>query len=162
MKTKNYLVIICLVMVTFFMGVTNNPVEARIAPGITAEEFDQGGGDSSGNNSGDFESNSGTIQSGASDVGDCEGLLSADFVSVMKEAYGWIEFFALALTIVLGSLDFGRAVVSDDQDGLKKAAKKFKTRIIILIVILLTPVIVKPVLQAILGNQYDVCGLDSI
>lgn len=143
MKTKNYLVIICLVMVTFFMGVTNNPVEARLAPGINAEEFDPGGGGSSG----------GTNVTG--DALDCSDMLNPELEEILDTAYAVIRVGAVALVMILGSLDFGKAVVSNDQDMLKKASKTFIKRLVAMAVILILPVIIDPIVKMAVGT--DTC-----
>lgn len=108
----------------------------------------------------DFESEVGEIAPGESDVGDCEGLLSQDFIDVLNECFDWIKFLALALAGLFGLLDFGKAIASDDQDGLKKAAKKFKTRLIIVVIIFITPAIINPVLDVFVGSDYDTCGVE--
>ena len=73
-----------------------------------------------------------------------------------------MEFFALALLLVMGSLDFGKAITSDDSDGLKKAAKKFKTRLIIVVIIFILPSLVNMTIQIFLGsnNSYTNCIYD--
>ena len=110
----------------------------------------------------DFKTETGTITGDESDVkGGCTGLLSPTFVSIMKEGYDWIEIFAVIIAVVMGMLDFGKAITSDDQDCLKKASKKFKTRLIVLVIIFITPVIIEPVVKVFAGDQYDVCGLNK-
>ena len=105
----------------------------------------------------------GEMETGNSDIsGGCKGLLGSDFVQVLKEGYGWMEFFAIALLLVMGSLDFGKAITSDDSDGLKKAAKKFKTRLIIVVIIFILPSLVNMTIQIFLGsnNSYTNCIYD--
>lgn len=105
----------------------------------------------------------GEVVTGDSDIeGGCEGLLGSDFITVLKEGYGWMEFFAVALLVILGSLDFGKAITSDDSDGLKKAAKKFRTRLIIVVVIFILPAIINIVLKGFLDSDtYTTCIYDK-
>lgn len=72
--------------------------------------------------------------------------------------YGTIKFSLVGLLIVLGMLDFSKAVFSDDSDALKKASKKFMMRFVVVILFFLLPVIIETLLNWFISSEnIDAC-----
>lgn len=95
----------------------------------------------------------------------CNGILTADAADFLNKIMGWIRIMVPALLIVLGCVDFGTAVVSDDKDGLKKAGSKFVKRCLCGVAVFFIPLIVKVLLDisGISGTLVDdpMCGIEE-
>ena len=97
------------------------------------------------------------------DVKDCKSLLGVDLVNEINSWLLYIKIAVPIIIIVMGSLDFGKAFISSDEDAMKKAQKKFIMRLIIGMVIFFIPTIVKALLN--IANQVwgnvinDTCGI---
>ena len=91
---------------------------------------------------------------------DCEGLLGDDLLNLISEIFGYIQIAAPILLLVLGSVDFAQAVMSDDKDALKKATSKFVKRAIICVAIFFVPLILKYLLSFLNDMGKDpLCGI---
>lgn len=99
---------------------------------------------------------------------DCEQLLggddkSDDLIKMLKTIVGIIRIGIPILLIVLGSLDFAKAIFSSSEDEMKKSQSKFLKRLIIGVGIFLVPPILKLLLtiaNGIWGNiSPDFCGI---
>lgn len=72
--------------------------------------------------------------------------------------YGTIKFVLLGLLIVMGMLDFSKAVFSDNADAIKKAGSKFAKRVIIVVLFFLLPIIIDTLLGWFLPEEaIDTC-----
>lgn len=74
---------------------------------------------------------------------DCNGILTVEAMEFIEEIIGYIRILVPILLIILGAVDFGTAVVSQDQDALKKSGSKFIKRCIAAVAIFFVPTIVK-------------------
>lgn len=72
----------------------------------------------------------------------CEGILGEDLLNDISTILTWIRIAAPILLIVLGCVDFAGAVLSDDQQALKKATGKFVKRCIAAAAIFFIPSII--------------------
>lgn len=72
----------------------------------------------------------------------CEGLLGEDLLNDISLVFTWIRIAVPILVIILGSTDFARAVLADDQQELKKATSRFTKRCIIAVAIFFVPSII--------------------
>jgi len=90
----------------------------------------------------------------------CEGLLGDDLLDLINDIFNYVKIAAPILLIVLGIVDFGQAVLSDDRDALKKATSKFVKRAIVCVVIFFVPLILNYVLGLIdkIGTD-PLCGI---
>lgn len=79
-------------------------------------------------------------------AGDCNGLLTVKAMEFIEEMINYIRIFVPILLIVLGSVDFANAIISGDQDALKKSGSKFMKRAIAAIAIFFVPLLVKVLL----------------
>ena len=101
------------------------------------------------------------IALGDDNVGiDCEGLLGDKLLSTIDKIFGYVKIAAPIILIVLGSVDFGQAVLLDDKDALKKAGSKFIKRAIVCIAIFFVPTILSYILHYVDGTGVDpMCGI---
>lgn len=72
----------------------------------------------------------------------CDGLLTPGAYELLQGALDVIRIIVPILLILLGSIDLGTAVVSDDKDSLKKASSKLIKRCIAAVAIFFIPLIV--------------------
>lgn len=110
------------------------------------------------------ESNlSGNVSDGEFPVGntetinECEILIGEDVVEELNNVMFYIRLSVPILLLVFGALDFGTAVLSADDSGMKKAQGKFIKRLIIGIAIFFVPTIV----NLIINIMNTVWGLGS-
>lgn len=85
----------------------------------------------------------------------CEGLLGPNLLNDISTVLTWVRIAVPIIVIVLGSLDFVRAVISDDQQELKKATGRFTKRCIVAVAIFFVPSIIMYLLSFI-DKIYDV------
>lgn len=86
---------------------------------------------------------------------DCDGILGTILIDDISEILTWIRISVPILIIILGSLDFVSAILSDDQKQLSKATSKFIKRCIIGIIIFFLPSLIMLLLSGI-DKIYDV------
>ncbi|MDD4282294.1 MAG: hypothetical protein PHX03_00745 [Bacilli bacterium] len=77
---------------------------------------------------------------------DCSTILGSAFIEWLEGAYKILQVGAIVFTVVTGILGYTGAIMSSDDDAFKKATKKFKTRLIITVILILTPVIIEFIL----------------
>lgn len=82
----------------------------------------------------------------------CEKLLEEENVKLISNAFLTICVIGVVLVVILGSTDFVKAVASSDDDALAKAWKKFRYRIISVVILLLLPVLVDFILSFVNDN----------
>ena len=73
------------------------------------------------------------------EVGKNAYKLTCDDVSMFHDIWVVIIILAPILTIVMGVLDFGKAVISSDTEKMSKAWKKFPKRLLAVVLLLLVP-----------------------
>ena len=94
------------------------------------------------NNANNGTNSSNNSSSSNSDNDKCQGILTDEMIDILNRAIKYIRIAAPILLIVFGIVDFGKAVLSDDKDELKKATSKFTKRAIIVVIIFFVPLIV--------------------
>lgn len=82
----------------------------------------------------------------------CEDLISDDMQKIINEYMGWIRVLVPIAIIVLGTIDFVKAVFASKEDEMKKAQSTFMKRLIIGIIIFFIPTVVNIVIY--LANKY--------
>jgi hypothetical protein len=70
----------------------------------------------------------------------------------------WIKYILPVFVIVLAILDFIKAIGADKDDEMKKAQKRFITRLIAAALVFIIPLIIEFILTK-MGFGYDSCGL---
>ena len=88
----------------------------------------------------------------------CSALLDDDLEKVLKWALAVVRIGAPIVLIVMITIDFGQAVISNDQDAVKKATSKAIKRIIAALALFFIPYIVELLLDMI-GITGGSCGL---
>ena len=99
----------------------------------------------------DFEKKSIKIKEGCS-------VLGNETLDVLKTILNYLRIAAVALLLVLGSLDFAGAVMSDKEDAMKSAGSKFKNRLIACVVVFLIPALVNVALFVV-NKSESTCNL---
>ena len=90
----------------------------------------------------------------------CAVLNNGKTIEVLKEILNYLRIAAVALLLILGSLDFAGAIMSDKDDAMKSAGNKFKKRLIATVIVFLVPALVNIVLFIADKNE-SICGLLS-
>lgn len=85
----------------------------------------------------------------------CEEILG-DTIDIINEVLNWIKILAPILLILFGSIDFAKAVLTDDDKALKKATGDFVKRAIAAATLFFVPLIVNLLLG--LDGIKDVVG----
>lgn len=98
-----------------------------------------------GENDGDELLKNNTIVTG-DEIVDCEEILG-DMKDLINKVYKMIEILAPILLIVFGSIDFGGAVMQNDDAALKKATSNFIKRTIATVAVFFLPLIVRIILS---------------
>lgn len=88
----------------------------------------------------------------------CIGLEGSETLKILKQILDYLRLAAVALLLVLGSLDFAGAIFSDKDDAMKQAGNKFIKRLIATVIVFLVPVLVNIILF-IADKSESVCGL---
>ena len=89
---------------------------------------------------------------------DCDGIFAGAFGNALKRILNLIRFAVPVLVIGLSSVDFVKALVSQDNSEIKKATSKMTKRLIIGIIIFLLPTLLELILN-IAGIEYGTCGI---
>lgn len=92
----------------------------------------------------------------ANDVGKCG--LSANIINWIKNILKWIKYILPALVIILGILDFIKAIASGSDDEMKKAQGRFIKRLIAAALLFIIPAIIEFVLT-IFKIESTFCGI---
>ena len=92
------------------------------------------------------------------DISNCETIPAA-IKEYITQALRLIRWIGLVLMIILGVLDFTKAVASDDQEAVKKAWQKVIKRLIAVIILFLLPMLVELILD--LVNLNDGCKIET-
>lgn len=95
------------------------------------------------------------------DYASCNGLFSPDGLALIKEILGMVRIIAPILLIILVAVDFGTAVISNDNDALSKAGKKIVPRMIGVALLFFVPTIIRAIL-GIDGLQDILVGDDPL
>lgn len=94
----------------------------------------------------------------------CEDILGEDLISVIQDLVNIVKIGVPIILIVLGTLDFGKAILSSDENEMKKAQGAFIKRLIIAVAIFLIPTILGVVLDIankVWGNiDTTLCGIE--
>ena len=91
-----------------------------------------------------------------------EGLSTCGFsgrlMSFISNILRWAKYLLPVFVIVLGILDFMKAIGADKEDEMKKAQQRFIKRLIAAALLFIVPLILEFVLDK-MGFGYDDCGL---
>ena len=90
---------------------------------------------------------------------DC--VLSAQIIAFIYNILKWVKYIAPVLVIILGILDFVKALAAQDDDAMKKAQGKFVKRLIAAVLLFLLPLIIDYVLS-VFHLVNDSCNINEI
>ena len=91
------------------------------------------------------------------DLNECG--LSNNLVIWILNIIKWVKYIIPVIVILMGILDFIRAVASDKDDGMKKAQSRFVKRLIAAALIFVVPFILEFILEK-FGFSVKDCGLE--
>ena len=74
---------------------------------------------------------------------DCNGIFTKEALDLISDILGWFRILAPVALIVLVAVDFGQAVLSQDNDALKKASSKVIKRAIAKVALFFIPTFVR-------------------
>lgn len=77
----------------------------------------------------------------------CEGMIGEKLLNEISTILTWIRISVPIILIILGSVDFAKAVLSDDQQELKKSTGRFVKRCIIAVAIFFIPSLIMYILS---------------
>ena len=76
----------------------------------------------------------------------CDGLLTADAIDMIREILNYFRILAPIALIIFIAIDFGSAVIAQDNEGLKKAQGKVVSRAIATALVFFIPTIIRVIL----------------
>ncbi len=76
----------------------------------------------------------------------CEGILTSDGVDMIREILGYFRILGPIALIAFVALDFAQAVISQDNDALKKAENKVVSRVIATALLFFIPTFIRAIL----------------
>lgn len=91
----------------------------------------------------------------------CDALRSTGIVDDINEILHIVYILVPVLVMILGSVDFGKAVMSQDNDFMKKATSSFIKRMIAAVVLFFLPLLIKLIFGA-AGFDDILCGIGVI
>lgn len=78
---------------------------------------------------------------------------------LLQKLLNYIKILGPFMVLVYSSIDFIKAILTSDDDSLKRASKNLSVRLILAIALFLIPVFVSTMLN-IVGLTSDLCGLE--
>ena len=90
-------------------------------------------------------------------TGSCS-VLGTEFKSILNEVFVWIQIATPCLVILLCSVDFASAVISQEEKNMQAALSKVVKRVMIGVAIFFVPIIVD-ILLDLAGIATGTCGI---
>lgn len=90
-------------------------------------------------------------------TGSCS-VLGTEFHDILKEVFGWIQIAIPCLVLVLCSIDFASAVISQEQKDMQAALNRVVKRVMIGVAIFFVPTLIEFMLD-LAGIASGVCGI---
>lgn len=84
-------------------------------------------------------------------------IMGSGLNNLLGDIYKWVRGAAAALVVILGILDFLKAVTSDDAEAMRKAGSTFVKRLILLAILLILPYLIDFVLELLFGSNFESC-----
>lgn len=82
----------------------------------------------------------------STEVGSCNDLFDASIIEIINDILKYPRYIVPALVLVLGTVDFFKAVVAQKEDEMKKAQMTFIKRVIIGVMVFLVPVFINAII----------------
>lgn len=74
---------------------------------------------------------------------DCGGIFTPDALEIIKEVLGWFRILAPCVLIIMIAVDQGKAVMAQDDKGIKEATQRTIKRSIACLCVVLVPTFVR-------------------
>ena len=87
--------------------------------------------------------------------------LGTEITAWIMNILRWVKYIIPVIIILLSILDFIKALSSEKDDEMKKAQKRFVTRLIVAVLIFLMPLLIEFILGK-MGFDASNCGIDNI
>lgn len=88
---------------------------------------------------------------------DCENTLGTNFSKDLQSIFNVFKIVAPILTLALSTYDFVVSITSKQAEGLQKSAKKFTTRLVLVVLLYLLPTIINVLLELVLPQGGNTC-----
>ena len=88
---------------------------------------------------------------------DCS-VLGEKFTEILNEVFNWIQLIVPTLVIVLCSVDFANAVISQDEKAISGTTNKIIKRVVIGVAIFFVPMLLN-ILLKLAGIATGTCGI---
>lgn len=88
---------------------------------------------------------------------DCENTLGSNFSQDLQSIFNVFKIVAPILTLALSTYDFVVSITSKQAEGLQKSAKKFTTRLVLVVLLYLLPTILNVLLKLALPQGGNTC-----
>jgi hypothetical protein len=125
--------------------------------GTPTADTDTGSGSGSDSGSGsttddetyeDYEDSDGPDISGPSTSSGCSGIIgSGNFRMYLTDILNAMRIVGVAMVIIFSTIDFAKALITQDNDAMKKASEKSMKRLILAMVIFFTPILLNILLS---------------
>ncbi len=80
-------------------------------------------------------------------------LFGDDLLDLLADIYHWIRGVAVAAVVILGIMDFIKAVVANHEEMIKKSGTTFMKRLLLLVILIMLPDLIDFVLALIFGKS---------
>jgi len=138
MKSKNFIIIVGLLICLFLINpnIVNAKKDATDSTVVTMESTEK------------------------EELG-CNSIFGEDTAvgKYVHDLYNIIKFAVPILLLALSIKDFGSAIISQNDDGVKKATSSFIKRLIIAVIILVVPTILNFMLDILGFSESEICRL---
>lgn len=94
----------------------------------------------------ELDTNFNVIQ-GSETTPDCGGIFTKEALDLISDVLGWIRILAPAVLLLMIGVDFGSAVLLDDNDALKKASSRVVKRCLAAVGLFFVPAVVRLLLN---------------
>lgn len=88
----------------------------------------------------------------------CQSILGSDLAKFVADTYNMICYIALAISVILGFVDFFKVFAGGEKNEFKTVAARLVKRLIAIALLLLLPQILKWIFD-LAGMSFDTCGV---
>lgn len=97
---------------------------------------------------------------------DCSGIFTPEAIEIIREILGYFMVLGPIVLILMGTIDMGGAVISQDNDALKKATGKLVKRALATVGLFLVPFLIRlvlgfPAVRNVIEISDPLCGTMS-
>lgn len=90
----------------------------------------------------------------------CDEVVGSEVRSFLQKIFNYVKILGPILVILLGSIDFLRSILVNDDENMKKVQKKFGIRLLCALGLFFLPLIANLIINLVFGTSGDqVCGI---